>query len=173
VRVAVLDPMQPAPAAVAATQTVGSFRDAAAVRAFAANVDVLTVEIEHVDAVRLTHSNLRSDIILTRICYHNQATLQEIEDEGRVRVVPSARTVALIQDKFAQKEHFAAKGVPLAAFCALRSERDVAEAAVRFGFPLVVKSRRLAYDGRGNATARTAEELPAAIAALGGLGCVF
>ena len=88
-----------------------------------------------------------------------------------MRVVPSARTVALIQDKFAQKEHFAAKGVPLAAFCALRSERDVADAAARFGFPLVVKSRRLAYDGRGNATARTAEELPAAIAALGGLGC--
>ena len=86
--------------------------------------------------------------------------------------MPSARTVALIQDKFAQKEHFAAKGVPLAAFCALRSERDVADAAARFGFPLVVKSRRLAYDGRGNATARTAEELPGAIAALGGLGCV-
>ena len=88
-----------------------------------------------------------------------------------MRVVPSARTVALIQDKFAQKEHFAAKGVPLAPFCALRSERDVADAAARFGFPLVVKSRRLAYDGRGNATARSAEELPAAIAALGGLGC--
>ena len=88
-----------------------------------------------------------------------------------MRVVPSARTVALIQDKFTQKEHFAAKGVPLAAICALRSERDVADAAARFGFPLVVKSRRLAYDGRGNATARSAEELPAAIAALGGLGC--
>ena len=90
-----------------------------------------------------------------------------------MRVVPSARTVALIQDKFTQKEHFAAKGVPLAAFCALRSERDVADAAARFGFPLVVKSRRLAYDGRGNATARSAEELPAAIAALGGLGCAL
>ena len=52
-RIAVLDPTSPAPAAVAATQTVGSFRDAAAVRAFAAGVDVLTVEIEHVDAVRI------------------------------------------------------------------------------------------------------------------------
>ena len=29
---------------------VGSFRDAAAVRAFADDVDVLTVEIEHIDA---------------------------------------------------------------------------------------------------------------------------
>ena len=52
VRVAVLDPTPAAPASVAAAQTVGSFRDAAAVRAFAATVDVLTVEIEHVDAAR-------------------------------------------------------------------------------------------------------------------------
>ena len=52
VRVSVLDPTPAAPASVAAAQTVGSFRDAAAVRAFAATVDVLTVEIEHVDAVR-------------------------------------------------------------------------------------------------------------------------
>ncbi len=47
-----LDPAPGAPAAIAAAQTVGSFRDAAAVRAFAAGIDVLTVEIEHVDAVR-------------------------------------------------------------------------------------------------------------------------
>ena len=33
-----------------ALQVLGSFRDADAVRAFAADVDVLTVEIEHVDA---------------------------------------------------------------------------------------------------------------------------
>jgi hypothetical protein len=101
-----------------------------------------------------------------------QATLQAIEDEGRVRVVPSPRTVAIIQDKFAQKEHFAAAGVPLPAFAALRSAADVDAAAAAFGFPLVLKSRRLAYDGRGNATARSAAELPAALEALGGIGCV-
>jgi phosphoribosylaminoimidazole carboxylase len=149
VRISVLDPTPCAPAAVAASQTVGSFRDAAAVRAFAESVDVLTVEIEHVDA----------------------ATLQAIEDEGRVRVVPSPRTVAIIQDKFAQKQHFAAAGVPLPRFAALRSAADVDAAAAAFGFPLVLKSRRLAYDGRGNATARSAAELPAALAALGGIGC--
>ena len=87
-----------------------------------------------------------------------------------MRVVPSPRTVAIIQDKFAQKAHFAAAGVPLAPFCALRSEADVAAAVQQYGFPLVLKSRRLAYDGRGNATARSADELPAALAALGGLG---
>ena len=75
IKVSVLDPTPAAPAAIAASQTLGSFRDAAAVRraftasltrrvtscsshvrperrAFAKSVDVLTVEIEHVDVVR-------------------------------------------------------------------------------------------------------------------------
>lgn len=45
-----LDPAEDAPAAVAAAQSVGHFRDAAAIAAFAKTVDVLTVEIEHIDA---------------------------------------------------------------------------------------------------------------------------
>eukprot|EP00878_Enallax_costatus_P028031 GHUV01030232.1.p1 GENE.GHUV01030232.1~~GHUV01030232.1.p1 ORF type:complete len:190 (+),score=64.10 GHUV01030232.1:191-760(+) len=50
VAVKFLDPAENAPAAVAAQQTVGHFRDAAAIGAFAAGCDVLTVEIEHIDA---------------------------------------------------------------------------------------------------------------------------
>lgn len=50
VAVKFLDPAENAPAALAAQQTVGHFRDAAAIGAFAAGCDVLTVEIEHIDA---------------------------------------------------------------------------------------------------------------------------
>jgi phosphoribosylaminoimidazole carboxylase (NCAIR synthetase) len=50
VAVKFLDPQEDAPAAVAADQTVGHFRDAAAIGSFAAGCDVLTVEIEHIDA---------------------------------------------------------------------------------------------------------------------------
>lgn len=32
-----------------------------------------------------------------------------------------------------------------------------------FGYPLMIKSRRLAYDGRGNAVAKSEEELPSAV----------
>ena len=50
VKLVVLDPTEPsAPAAIAATQQKGSFRDAEAIEALAAQCDVLTVEIEHVD----------------------------------------------------------------------------------------------------------------------------
>uniref|UniRef100_A0A2N9GR31 phosphoribosylaminoimidazole carboxylase n=1 Tax=Fagus sylvatica TaxID=28930 RepID=A0A2N9GR31_FAGSY len=37
-----------------------------------------------------------------------------------------------------------------------------------FGYPLMIKSKRLAYDGRGNAVAHSEEELSSAVAALGG-----
>ena len=137
----VLDPTPHAPASVAAEQSVGSFADPAAVRAFAASVDVLTVEVEHVDV----------------------ATLRALVNEGVCEVVPSPEAVAVIQDKLGQKRHFAAAGVPLAPFRGpLLSWAQVEAAAADLGYPLVLKSRRGAYDGRGNATAQDAAALPAA-----------
>jgi phosphoribosylaminoimidazole carboxylase len=127
---------------------VGSFTDAGAVAAFAETVDVLTVEIEHVDV----------------------ASLAAVEAAGRVSVVPSSRTVALIQDKYAQKVHFQDVGVPLAPFAPLHTPGDVTDALHRFGYPLLFKRRRGAYDGRGNATVRTPADVDSALAALGGLG---
>jgi hypothetical protein len=49
VKVRVLDPTPNCPASTVAEQVLGSFRDAEAVKAFAQGVDVLTVEIEHID----------------------------------------------------------------------------------------------------------------------------
>jgi phosphoribosylaminoimidazole carboxylase (NCAIR synthetase) len=50
VSVKFLDPAEQAAAAVAAQQTLGHFRDAQAITEFAAGCDVLTVEIEHINA---------------------------------------------------------------------------------------------------------------------------
>ena len=144
----VLDPSPGCPASVAADHVLGSFTDAAAVAAFADSVDVLTVEIEHVDV----------------------ASLAAVEAGGRVAVVPSSRTIALIQDKYAQKVHFQDVGVPLAPFAPLHTPADVTDAVHRFGYPLLLKRRRGAYDGRGNATVRTPGDVDSALAALGGLG---
>ena len=50
VRLKVIDPTEPScPASIAAEQTIGSFRDKAAVMEFAKDCDVVTVEIEHID----------------------------------------------------------------------------------------------------------------------------
>ena len=48
-------------------------------------------------------------------------------------------------------------------------ETQLQNAANTFGFPLMLKSKRLAYDGRGNAVAKTANDLNEAVKSLGGL----
>ena len=145
VRVHSLDPNPASPASIVAIPTEGSFQDAADVIAFAKDCDVVTVEIEHIDV----------------------AALRELEKAG-VDVQPCSDTLAIIQDKFAQKEHFQKAGVPLGPFQSVESEEQLAAAAKAFGFPLMLKSRRMAYDGKGNAVARTEADVKEAVAKLGG-----
>ena len=63
VKLKCLDPADEAPAAVAATHVKGHFRDAAAIQQFVSGgVDVLTVEIEHIDADALEEAARTSGI---------------------------------------------------------------------------------------------------------------
>lgn len=52
--------------------------------------------------------------------------------------------MCLLQDKHAQKHHFAAAGVPVAPFADIDSEAALQAAAADFGFPLMLKSKRCA-----------------------------
>jgi phosphoribosylaminoimidazole carboxylase len=74
-----------------------------------------------------------------------------------------------VQDKYIQKMHFKQHGVALPEFMKIDSEEDAEEAGKVFGYPLMLKSRRDAYDGRGNAVAQSSEALPLAISSLGGI----
>jgi phosphoribosylaminoimidazole carboxylase len=146
VKVMVLDPSERPPAAVASQAMKGHFRDAESVQSFASKVDVLTIEIEHVDAKMLTM----------------------LEDQEAVEIQPSAKTIAIIQDKFAQKEHFKRFGVPLGQYCDIPDEEALLEAANAYGYPFMLKSRRLAYDGRGNYVVHSREAHCKAVEKLGG-----
>lgn len=145
----VLDPTPSAPASAAAPQTVGSFADAASVTAFAASgVDILTVEIEHVDA----------------------AALESAAAAAGVDAEPTPATLRVIQDKFRQKQHFAAAGVPLPAFASIEDEAALTAFGAAHGYPFMLKARRGAYDGRGNAVVPSPAAAPDAAASLGGYG---
>ncbi len=146
VKVMVLDPSDRPPAAVAAQAVKGHFRDADNVQDFTSKVDVLTVEIEHVNAEIL--------IIL--------------EEEGAADIQPSAKTIAIIQDKFAQKEYFKECGVPLGEFCDMPDEIALLHAANEYGYPFMLKSKCLAYDGRGNYVLHSKEDHSIAVEQLGG-----
>ncbi|HLY27401.1 MAG TPA: 5-(carboxyamino)imidazole ribonucleotide synthase [Aggregatilineales bacterium] len=144
--IAVLDPDPDAPACqIADRHVVGNFRDPAKIRELAQGCDVITVEIEHVET----------------------ETLDVLEREG-VSVQPSPRTIRLIQDKLAQKTHLAARGIPVAAFRDTPDVEAIRGAGEAFGYPIMLKSRLLAYDGRGNAAIQAVQDLEAGLARLSG-----
>jgi phosphoribosylaminoimidazole carboxylase len=122
----------------------GSFQDAAKIKELASICDVLTVEIEHVNA----------------------HILEDLEKSG-VIVRPNSRTIRIIQDKFLQKEHLHKHDVPLPDYMETPTVEAAREAGLRFGFPLMLKNRKLAYDGRGNAVAKTEKDIEAAFTKLG------
>ncbi len=77
---------------------------------------------------------------------------------------PGVATMRLVQDKLLQKQTFAGAGLPVPRF----ADTPTPDAVRAFGFPCVLKKRRNGYDGKGNATVRSAAELPAAWAKLEG-----
>ena len=128
----------------------GPFTSEEHIRELAKACDVLTVEIEHVNA----------DV------------LEAVEREGLCEVQPSPGTIRLIQDKYLQKEHLAKKGIAVAPFRALPaepSEEDVRDIVDELGVPVMLKARTLAYDGRGNSPLKSgsSEDIEASLNFLG------
>lgn len=134
------------PAATLATHSlVGDWNTSEALMNLAAQVDVLTLENEFVDA----------------------GLLHGLEQAGHT-IWPDSRTLGLVQDKFLQKQILKNAGLPIPRMRALANPQELETAAAEFGFPLVLKARRNAYDGKGNATVRSQADIPAAWEKLGG-----
>ena len=123
----------------------GSFKDAAKVKELAQKCDVVTVEIEHVD----THM------------------LEEVA--GQVVVEPSWKTLRIIKDKYAQKQHLKEHGVDVAESIDLEGKgaEGLKEVGITYGYPYMLKSKTEAYDGKGNFVVKSEGDIDAAIKALG------
>lgn len=117
---------------VAARTLIGEWNDPASLLELAARADVVTLENEFVDA----------------------GALAVLEERGHA-LWPSATTVRLIQDKLVQKHTLADAGLPVPRMRAVERVEDVASLAGEWGLPLLLKARRNAYDGKGNATVRS------------------
>ena len=162
IKVIILDaPSSPAKQVNAKTPHIdGSFVDPEKIRELARQVDILTVEIEHVD----TH-------VLEEIA---EKGVEVIEADGaktikRVEVQPSWKTIRTIQDKFLQKGHLAQNGVPTAVSKSLESnEKELLEFGKEHGFPYMLKAKKDAYDGRGNYPVNSASDIKDALEALKG-----
>jgi 5-(carboxyamino)imidazole ribonucleotide synthase len=143
IRVAVLGGATEPAAPMAAGLVEGDWHDADAVRALGAVARVVTLENEFVDA----------------------GALASVQAAG-TPVRPGAAVLARVQDKALQKELVRGAGLPTAPSVVLDRAADAAAAGRELGWPLMLKARRLGYDGYGNATCADEAEARAAFARL-------
>ncbi|MEO5613092.1 MAG: ATP-grasp domain-containing protein, partial [Sphingomicrobium sp.] len=122
----------PCAAAVAAAHTRAAFDDADALAKFAAAVDVVTYEFENLPVAPL-------------------AALGAM-------MRPGARSLAIAQDRCVEKEFVASVGGRVAPWRTIDGPGDVEAAIVALGLPIVLKSRRFGYDGKGQAWVRDAAQ---------------
>lgn len=153
VRVVILDVGEHAPAKQILSPTDpelahidGSFKDAEKILQLAEKVDILTVEIEHVDV----------DV------------LDKVAQSQKVQIHPNPSTIRVVQDKYIQKKHFQKAAIAVAEFCEIPepTPEAVRHAIDKLGLPLMIKSRTLAYDGRGNFVLRHVSQIEEALATL-------
>ena len=130
----VLDPTENCPAAqVGAKQIVGDFKDESAIIKLAEQSDIITYEIES----------------------GNTDVLNKLKTE----IEPSPSTLGIIQDKFSQKTFLSENGLPVSEFYEITSLDDLHEKINDLGLPVLLKSRRDAYDGRGNFKITSSDEI--------------
>ena len=136
----ILDPTTHCPAHEYATHhIVADFKDPDGIKQLADISDVLTYEIE----------------------LGNAEFLIQLRDKG-LRMYPSPETLQIIQDKFAQKSFLKSKGIPVTDFAETNSLEEMRKYATNFGYPCMLKTRRDAYDGRGNFVIKESSQLEAA-----------
>jgi 5-(carboxyamino)imidazole ribonucleotide synthase len=138
----IFDPHEHPPAAdVAATFTRAAFDDTAALERFAATVDVATYEFENLPV----------------------APLEVLG--GKLQ--PGTRSLAIAQDRAHEKEFIEQCGARVAPWRTVQTLPEVEAAIADLGLPIVLKSRRYGYDGKGQAWIASAHEAAAAWQAIG------
>ncbi len=140
----VLTPEAESPAGqVCAGQTLGDYEDADALRAFADAVDVITFEFENVSAEGL-------DLL---------ASLRPVH--------PSPAVLRISQDRIAEKSFLNHRaGVATAPWQPAEDLAGLHAALSALGYPAILKTTRLGYDGKGQMLIRTPQEAAASFAAL-------
>jgi len=72
----------------------------------------------------------------------------------RVKVSPPVAALETAQDRLLEKTLFQELAIPTPPFTPVDSLDDLRDAATRIGFPLVLKTRRMGYDGKGQIVIR-------------------
>ena len=149
--VAVLERDADSPAGrVAAHTIVGPYTDDASLRALAAVASVVTYEFETVPA----------------------ASVLALGAMG-VEVAPGPEALAVAQDRVAEKQFLNANGAPTVAFQAAATPEEAVAAAQAMGAPVLMKTRREGYDGKGQRWVEHAADAARIFAELGSVPVIL
>jgi 5-(carboxyamino)imidazole ribonucleotide synthase len=140
-----LDPSPDACAGAVGGRLVAAYDDEDALRELAEWADVATYEFENVP--------VRS---------------AEVLEAAGAPVRPGVEALRVSQDRLDEKEFFHGLGIATAPFRAVDSREELAAAVDEIGLPAVLKTRRMGYDGKGQAVLRSPADLADAWEALGG-----
>lgn len=149
-RTHIYEPGADCPAAdVAHRCTTAAYDNLAALAAFAASVDVITYEFENIPT----------------------AALDQLEALRPIR--PGRAALATSQDRLIEKQFLQGLGLQVAPFAAVNTLADLADALERIGTPAILKTRRMGYDGKGQARIMQAAGADAAFADMAGAQAVL
>ena len=141
-RTHIFDPHEHACAAdVAAFVTRAAYDDTEALRRFGAAVDVATYEFENLPV----------------------GPLEVLGD----KLKPGTRSLAIAQDRAAEKRFIEQCGARVASWREVSSLADVTASVLKVGLPLVLKTRRYGYDGKGQAWVHSRRDEQSAWTAIG------
>ncbi|MFZ3580953.1 5-(carboxyamino)imidazole ribonucleotide synthase [Loktanella sp. DJP18] len=86
---------------------------------------------------------------------------------------PPRRALATSQDRFAEKTFLQTLGLTVAPFADVTDAATLDAAIATIGVPAILKTRRMGYDGKGQARIMVPGDAPAALAAMNGQPCVL
>ncbi len=138
-----IDPSENPPAAVCGPVIQSRFDDPVALVALAETCDVITYEFENVPVDAL------------------------LPIESIAPVYPPTSALRHSQDRLDEKRLFTELDIPLPGYHTIDSRQDMDTAASALGLPIVIKTRRFGYDGKGQWIARQKDDLDAAWDELG------
>ncbi len=108
-----------------------------------------------------------ADVVSIENEFLDPNALEELEKAGH-ELLPSTTCLRRVQDKLIQKQILKEAGLSVPDFTAVGSPDELADFGNDHGWPVVLKARRFGYDGKGNATVRSADEVAQAWEALNG-----
>ena len=139
-KIIVLDPTENCPAAkVGAQQIIANFKDEDAIRKLSELTDIITYEIES----------------------GNSDVLKKLEVHTEIN--PSPDTLRIIQDKLLQKQFLKKNNIAIAEFEKIENKVELIQIIDKMGLPVLLKTRRDAYDGRGNYKINSKSEIDDAL----------